>query len=510
MSFFKLDDTNISYNNNIKYIYKDVTINKRDVEEQTNDNLHNSVKKENKVEVEGKLIPIKDTFYKINFHNKEANFIYTNLTPSSYIANNIYLYSVLHHNISGVTTNNKEIIGEIVIEHSNPNKQNQKVYTCFLINEELIKTSDNSIDKIINLVEGKSDYNELSVAIKNDIPTQTHCFHYEDNNNHVFVYTNPISVKKNAASFFKNKLASKTKLFNIYPAHDDKIVSHQLIKLGEKEGFVSKTTTFQENFQEAADGEVYIDCQPAGESIEEIQAQVVPLNGAYTQSKNKIDVFKTIIHLLVFIILAIVSVFGTSALYKTLIIDMINNTVTVNKRDYMSKTNFWIIIAFIVTGLWSLTTGLSDNLFGGSNIYLTYYGIFLISYIVFSTGIISYLINRNTEFLKTEKNSIEISSNFHYTLENIIPLFGHLFDILVNANISKLLLSLLIMGVIFIGIPAVALSLGDTLTMSTFLKWLFPLILTSVLIMTPITYLSIIPIKNAGDTSTELVQNNRV
>lgn len=505
MSFFKLDDTNISYNNNIKYIYKDVTINKRDVEEQTNDNLHNSVKKENKVEVEGKLIPIKDTFYKINFHNKEANFIYTNLTPSSYIANNIYLYSVLHHNISGVTTNNKEIIGEIVIEHSNPNKQNQKVYTCFLINEELIKTSDNSIDKIINLVEGKSDYNELSVAIKNDIPTQTHCFHYEDNNNHVFVYTNPISVKKNAASFFKNKLASKTKLFNIYPAHDDKIVSHQLIKLGEKEGFVSKTTTFQENFQEAADGEVYIDCQPAGESIEEIQAQVVPLNGAYTQSKNKIDVFKTIIHLLVFIILAIVSVFGTSALYKTLIIDMINNTDSIkntDKRDYMSKTNFWIIIAFIVTGVLSLVFGLRDDIFGGSNIYLTYYGIFLISYIVFSTGIISYLINRNTEFLKTgENNSIEIISTFDY-LKNIPALFIHLKDIFVNAYWSKLIPSFIIMCLIFIVSPIVALSLGDTLTMSTFLKWLFPLILTSVLIMTPITYLSIIPIQTTGDTST--------
>ena len=62
MSFFKLDDNNISYDNNIKYIYKDTTINKRDVKEHTNDNLHNSIKKENKVEVEGKLIPIKNTF----------------------------------------------------------------------------------------------------------------------------------------------------------------------------------------------------------------------------------------------------------------------------------------------------------------------------------------------------------------------------------------------------------------------------------------------------------------
>ena len=493
MSFFKLDDNNISYDNNIKYIYKDTTINKRDVKEHTNDNLHNSIKKENKVEVEGKLIPIKDTFYKINFPNKEANFVYTNLTPSSYIANNIYLYSVLHHNISGVTTNNKEIIGEIVIEHSNPNKQNQKVYVCFLINEELIKTSDNSIDKIINLVEGKSDYNELSVAIKNDIPTQTHCFHYEDNNNHVFVYTNPISVKKNAASFFKNKLASKTKLFNIYPTHNDRIVSHQLIKLGEKEGFVSKTTTFQE----AAEGEIYIDCQPAGESDETVPALNVPLHSGYAESKKKTDAFKSIIHFLVFIIIAVVSVFGASSLYKILIIDMINTSGITdqdnnnnNKRDYMSKTNFWIVLAFIATGLCSLITGLASDSSGG-NIYLTYYGIFLISFIVFSSGVIQYLINYDTDFVNTNGKSIEIVPTYKFdylNFKNAFSLGGHLFSIFDNfkEKVLSLLLSLAVMLGIFVGIGA--LIIGNV---PILVKWLPTLFLTAFFIMTPIMYLAL-------------------
>uniref|UniRef100_A0A6C0J3A4 Uncharacterized protein n=1 Tax=viral metagenome TaxID=1070528 RepID=A0A6C0J3A4_9ZZZZ len=482
MSFFKLDDNNISYDNNIKYIYKDTTINKRDVKEHTNDNLHNSIKKENKVEVEGKLIPIKNTFYKINFPNKEANFVYTNLTPSSYIANNIYLYSVLHHNISGVTTNNKDIIGEIVIEHSNPNKQNQKVYTCFLIKEELVKTTDNSIDKIINLVEGKSDYNELSVVIKTDIPTQTHCFHYEDNNNHVFVYTNPISVKKNATSFFKNKLASKTKLFNIYPAHDDKIVSHQLIKLGGKEGFVSKTTTVQE----AAEGEIYIDCEPAGESDETVQALNVPLHSGYAESKTKMDAFKSIIHFLVFIIIAVVSVFGASSLYKTLIIDMINNTVTDDKRDYMSKTNFWIIIAFIFTGIYSLVAGLKTDLSGG-NIYLTYYGIFLISFTVFSSGVIKYLINYDTDFVKTNVKSIEITDGYVFDyVKQIGELLVHLKDTLVQANWSKLIISLLIMAGILVGIGALVIG-----NVAIFLKWLPTLLMTMVFITAPIMYLAL-------------------
>lgn len=492
MSFFKLDDNNISYDNNIKYIYKDTTINKRDVKEHTNDNLHNSIKKDNKVEVEGKLIPIKNTFYKINFPNKEANFVYTNLTPSSYIANNIYLYSVLHHNISGVTTNNnKEIIGEIVIEHSNPNKQNQKVYVCFLIKEELVKTADNSIDKIINLVDGKSDYNELSVAIKTDIPTQTHCFHYEDNNNHVFVYTNPISVKKNAASFFKKKLASKTKLFNIYPAHDDKIVSHQLIKLGGKEGFVSKTTTFQE----AAEGEIYIDCSPAGESDETVPALNVPLHSGYAESKTKMDAFKSIIHFLVFIIIAVVSVFGASSLYKTLIIDMINTTVKDGKRDYMSKTNFWIIIAFILTGLYSLVAGLKTDLSGG-NIYLTYYGIFLISFTVFSTGVIQYLINYNTDFVKTNDKSIDINDDYKFDyIEKFVQLLVHLKDTLIKANWSKLIISLLVMAGILVGIGALVIG-----NVAIFLKWLPTLLMTMVFITAPIMYLALNKNTNVAPT----------
>ena len=48
--------------------------------------------------------------------------------------------------------------------------------------------------------------------------------------------------------------------------------------------------------------------------------------------ENK-DAFKSIIHFLVFIIIAVVSVFGASSLYKTLIIDMINTTVTDDKNN---------------------------------------------------------------------------------------------------------------------------------------------------------------------------------
>lgn len=487
MSFFKLDDNNISYDNNIKYTYKDTTINKRDIKEHSNDNLHNSIKNENIPEVEGKLIPLKHTFYKINFPNKEANFVYTDINPSSYVANTIYLYSVLHHNISGVTTNNKDIIGEIVIEHSNPNEQNQKIYTCFLIKEELVKTTDNSIDKIINLVEGNSDYNELSFELKTDIPTQTHCFHYEDKKNHVFVYTNPISVKKNAASFFKNKLANKTKLFNIYPARDDKIVSYQLIKLGKIEGFVSKTINIQEGMAND-EGEIWIDCQPAGESDETIQARNVPLNSEYVDSKDKIDFFKTIIHFLVFIIVTIVSVLGASSLYKTLIIDMINKLHKGdddnNKYAFMSKSNLLILVIFIGVGLLSLVAGLKTGLSGGND-YLKFYGIFLIGFTVISFAAIKYRISNEPEFIKTGDIKIPTTGTFdNMSMHGILGSLSFLWECLKSTDKKKALVILVVTGLCLIGIPA--LQMDST----TYNKWVTPLSLTTGLILTPIFYMA--------------------
>ena len=295
-------------------------------------------------------------------------------------------------------------------------------------------------------------------------------------------------LKKNTASFFKNNLASKTKLFNIYPAHDDKIVSHQLIKLGGTEGFVSKTTTIQENFQEAAEGEIYIDCNPAGESEEAIQAINIPLHSNLKDTSTKINAFQSIIHFFVFIIIAFVSVFGASSLYKTLIIDMINNTITdTDKRDYMSKTNFWIIIAFILTGLYSLVAGLKTDLSGG-NIYLTYYGIFLISFTVFSTGVIQYLINYNTDFVKTNDKSIEILDTYKFDyVEQVRALLVHLKNILKNSiGEYYLWISLVITGLLFI--------LGGALAMrdaTMFSKWVTPLSLTAFFIMTPIMYLAL-------------------
>ena len=161
MSYFNINENNISTEEKITYIYSGVSINRRDIIPLTNDDTKYSIKKTDLPDVEGKRIPLKNTFYQIKLRNKEPNFIYGGLSPSSYTAKSIYLFGLLHRNISGISSNDKSnIVGEIVIEHTNPNKQLQKVYTCFLIkeidsniSEENPKgdTTNNSLDKLVNM-----------------------------------------------------------------------------------------------------------------------------------------------------------------------------------------------------------------------------------------------------------------------------------------------------------------------------------------------------------------------
>ena len=126
MSFFELDNNQNTISEKIKYIYSGTSVNQRDITQHSNDEQFNSLKKTDLKETEGTRIPVKNTFYKINFANREPNFIYAGMNPSSYVATTMYLYGLLHRNISGITSKpDTGIVVEIVIEHANANKHSE-------------------------------------------------------------------------------------------------------------------------------------------------------------------------------------------------------------------------------------------------------------------------------------------------------------------------------------------------------------------------------------------------
>jgi hypothetical protein len=70
MSFFNIDENNISTDEPLKYIYTGISVNRRDIKDHNNDENLNSIKKQNVPDTEGKLIPIKNNFYQISLRNQ--------------------------------------------------------------------------------------------------------------------------------------------------------------------------------------------------------------------------------------------------------------------------------------------------------------------------------------------------------------------------------------------------------------------------------------------------------
>jgi hypothetical protein len=486
MSFFKLDDTANISDDNIKYIYTGTSVNKRDITEHSNDELLNSIKKTDLPETEGKRIPIKNTFYKINFVNREPNFTFAGITPSSYVANTMYLYGLLHRNISGVTSKtNTSIIGEIVIEHANANKQTQKVFTCFLVEEQSDKTTDNSVDTLVKMVTGEGTDPDMTVELNTIIPKQTSCVYYVDGDNHVFLFTTPLPINKPAANFFRNKLSISTKLFKVYPPTNYTLINLDKEKKGQ-EGFT---------VQEAANGEIYIDCQPTGESSETIQAYAVPINSAYGDSKNQIDFFKMTINFGVFLIISILTYFTIPPFYKHVVVDKINRQYekegSETRRTFIYIADLWIISMFIISIIDAFMGGLAKN----GHYSLIQYGFGLCVVLIVSFALIQ--MNKLHSVYMTTGDIESVYPDdpaYEPRIGGIRNIGQFLLDLylkpLVQEN-GKTFAKIFVICALIITIPSLFLtSYASEQVSSTWLKRLIPL---GIFALTPAIYLSTTP-----------------
>ena len=488
MSFFKLDDTANISDDNIKYIYTGTSVNKRDITEHSNDELLNSIKKADLPETEGKRIPVKNTFYKINFVNREPNFTFAGMSPSSYVANTMYLYGLLHRNISGVTTKNgNNIIGEIVIEHSNANKQAQKVFTCFLVEEQTDKTTDNSVDTLVKMVTGEGADPDITVELNTIIPKQTSCVRYVDGDNHVFLFTTPLQVNKPAADFFRNKLSVNTKLFKVYPPTEYNVIN------------MNKEKKAQEGFtlQEGATGEIYIDCQPTGESAETIQAYAVPINSAYGDSKNQIDFFKMMINFGVFLIISILTYFTIPPFYKHVVVDKINRQYendskgSVTRQQFIYIADLWIIAMFIISIVDAFMGGIAKS----GHYSLIQYGIGLCVVLIVSYALIqmnklhsAYMTTGDIESTYPDDPKYEPSTG---GIRNIGQFFLDLYLKPLAQDNGKTFAKIFVIWALVVTIPGLFLtSYASEKVSSTWFKRLIPL---SIFALTPAIYLSATP-----------------
>jgi len=304
MSFFSLKDPNNPVDNvdKIVYNYFSTQINRSDISTHPNDAGD-------------------DTYIQAPFPNTTAsyNLVYTGGNgQKNYGTTNLYIYGLLHSNITEVTSKNTNIIGELVLEHV---MASATAYVCFFITQSPdSKAHTNDIDNIYYLL---SDANSVSanIVLNNLIPAQENCIVYNsdsDSRKPVFIFITPIQVNASTAAEIKTYI-KKTTLFNVNAPTRYTIIP-------------------KANIVKQQDDEIYIDCNPTGESDENIQTYNVPINSAYSDQKNNMDFMKTTINFFTFIVGLAFCYFAVPQLYKAIVVD---KSILFNQRYSTQLPNIW-------------------------------------------------------------------------------------------------------------------------------------------------------------------------
>jgi hypothetical protein len=326
--------------------------------------------------------------YKIAYDNgSDTNFYYSKITPTDYTAKNIYIYGLLHNNIIGLTVSNHNIIGELVIEHTN---NFNKVYTCYLlqksskpinkISSKYNTSPPKNIDDIINFVFN-SDSNMLTGLVLNNIIgdyNKIPYIYYKDTTNpniNIFIYTKPIIINNTDNINFLSNLSSNTNLFSINAPLQQTMVNEYFTD-NNTEGF-----TLIEGLKN--DNDIYIDCTPTGVSSNEIKTYNLPINSSLIGEKQQMDFINTAINFLLFTFVVFIIYFTIPSIYKKIVIDKVNKMNGIDILTRIRSIDIWISL-FVFILCYILFTDGFDNNNGNSLIY----GLFVVIIFCVSVSLI--------------------------------------------------------------------------------------------------------------------------
>ena len=134
------------------------------------------------------------------------------LQPTSFTAQRIYLFGLLHNNIADFTDNNNSIVGELVIEHTPKTALNQRIFLCYLLESSDNETSH--VDDLISYISNNNDEN-FKLDLKKIVNNQLQTIHYENEFDHIFVFMKTVPICLESGEFIKENLSKKTDLFTI-------------------------------------------------------------------------------------------------------------------------------------------------------------------------------------------------------------------------------------------------------------------------------------------------------
>jgi len=367
--------------------------------------------------------------FNVTFENgSDTNIYYSSLTPDKYTAKRVYLYGILHNNITGMTDSN-QCIGELVIEHTNNSSFNNKVYTCYLL-----KASDSnsggitnfktespySIDDYINFLlnydaKDSNKVNLLTGVRFDDIIGNTNqnnnknqYIYYKDtknNNNSIIIYLTPITVINNTNITNVSKLSSYTDLFSINaPLQPTPIINSNSAINANNPNSSSNTTLSNSN------SDIYIDCSPTGYSKTEIETYNIPINSDILGNKQQMDIIKICIYFLIFIFIIFILFFSVPYFYKKVVIDATNKFSKNADIDILTRIrsiDIWISMFVLYFCYLLFSEGFNNN---NSNSLMI--GLFL--FIIFGVSVSLIQYNKSeSDYMKTIVNNCSIGNVYN-------------------------------------------------------------------------------------------------
>jgi len=379
-------DKNINYSSRIITSYPRTTINKNEVSS-----------------------PIdKKGAFTVPFPNNssDSNLIITlNSNRNEYIHENIYINRLLHFNIDKITTDNENIIGELIIEHKNLTNVG-KAYTCYLLEStSSIRTDGTDLDKMLLLPE--QEVTNMDITLDNVLPTSSDCIIYDSNTNtnnkinKVCVFTKPIIVNTESKSKIL-KYADQTTLFQINPSN---VESFNGYKEGAQNLNENTTTMVPADNISVPDNEnIWIDCNPTGVGEDEITTYNVPINSKMMKEEQESQLMKTTVNYGMFLIALVICYALVPLGYKGMVIDPVNLIkLTDLNGEHGALTRIRsadITISLIFIGIIITLIGLDPSLhtYGRSS------ALFIAVFYLLSFGLIQ-LKKQQSEFMTTSAPS---------------------------------------------------------------------------------------------------------
>jgi hypothetical protein len=309
---------------------------------------------------------ITDRFFNVSYNFSPCS-VTTNINDiqSVYNTTSFYIYGLLH-NITGLTDKLQNVNGEFVIENVSQ-LDGSKLYLCFLL--QSVSATDNPTNDpkngllsqfFNNLVtdsnrifieKGSSSINKnIQISPYNDqtIPSQTNCITYFDTtkNATVVIYTNPITYNTitNPSDFkaYLSGLTTTTKLFKTQPnSSSDKINNSSNGSNGSNGSTSSTSKTNVEN------DNIYIDCNPTGESEESIKTYKLPINSNLMNDIQKSSVSTLINNFAMFSILLILCYVGIPQLYSAAVCEKNMS----DEDQYYSRIFIFVYFAIVIFAL---------------------------------------------------------------------------------------------------------------------------------------------------------------